>query len=76
VFLTDVTFMSFAVSNDVLQCARRRVYDHEVPIQLSSLPHLGQHLPPVTAPVRGHCDHQSAICCQSLEFQLCRFVFM
>lgn len=68
VLLTDAEFVSVAVPNDVLQCAGGCVYDNEVPVQLASLPHLGQHVPSVTAPIRGHCDHQSAICCQSLEF--------
>lgn len=60
------------VPHDVLAGARRRLHDHEVPVQLAHLPHHGQHVPAAAFALGGHRHRQPALCRQPLEHQLFR----
>lgn len=49
------------VANDVHEHSRRRVYDHEVPVQLADMSHIGQHFPPTADAGCRNRNYQHAV---------------
>lgn len=69
-----LTRFSFLVANDVHQHTRRRMHDYEVPVQLTNLSHIGQHVPATANAGRRDRHHQHAVRNKSVEHKLFRFV--